>query len=311
MESEKVTLSQLRDALQKSMTGHLVALESQLDQLLIAWLVGGHCLLTGIAGSAKSSLVKEFAARLELEHQWISMTSQLGSFDLVTDPMRRANVLLIENVNRCGEEIRAALLDVVSHGSVPLGDEVFEFADPLMVVATTNRLETDTDKFLFEIQTDYPDYESEYSLLTRCCSAVDAVSDEVSFNWNVDLASLRQEIQDVAVPPQVVHFVLRLIRGTRLDDGDIHDFAVEWLVSGAGPRASENLMRTARALAAIKGRNVVQHQDVKELIHPILRHRIVRNQNAIDNEVSVDKIIDRLLYEIDDRVDGDDRAPGA
>jgi MoxR-like ATPase len=311
--SKKVALAELRDSLHRSMAGRVVALESQLDQLLIAWLAGGHCLLSGIAGAAKSRLVREFAARMALKQQWLSMTSQLGTQDLVTLPMRQANLLLVENVNRCGEQIRASLLDVVSHGSVPVGDEVLQFANPLMVVATSNRFETnditepdwDQDKFLFEIQLDYPDYEAEFELITGGSGVSEMDDEREPLCSATDLPSFRKEIHEVEVPAEVAHYVVRLIRGPRLDDGDIHDFAVEWLTWGAGPRASENLLRTARARAATFGRNAVTHQDVKELIHPVLRHRLVRNQNAIDNEVSIDKIIDRLLYEIDERVEGD------
>jgi len=320
-------IARLREAHQR-MKGELhrviVGQDEAIDLLLLAVLSRGHCLLVGVPGLAKTLLISSLAKTLDLSFNRIQFTPDLMPGDITgtellhIDPEtseRRfrfakgpifANVILADEINRTPPKTQAALLESMMERQVTIGGMRHPLPEPFFVLATQNPIEQEgtyplpeaqLDRFMFMVHVPYPSREEEREILRRTTGAAEVELSKVLSGS--ELRELQEAVRSVPVAEHVLDYALALTRGTRVHASDPVPFLREWITWGAGPRASQFLVLGAKAHAAIQGRNHVAIEDVKAVAHPVLRHRIVTNFSASAEGMTSDKIIDRLLTEVD------------
>ena len=302
----------------------IVGQDEVIDQLLLAILSRGHCLLVGVPGLAKTLLISSLAKTLDLSFNRIQFTPDLMPGDITgtellhIDPEtneRRfrfskgpifANVVLADEINRTPPKTQAALLESMMERQVSVGGQRHPLPDPFFVLATQNPIEQEgtyplpeaqLDRFMFMVQVPYPTKDEEREILRRTTSgSVDEPSSCISSEELVEMQAL---IRSIPVSDEVYDYALALTRGTRVRGDEPLEFLREWINWGAGPRASQFLVLGAKAHAAIAGRPQVAKEDVRAVAHPVLRHRIVTNFSAAAEGMTSDTIIDRLLEQVD------------
>ncbi|MFO0821320.1 MAG: MoxR family ATPase [Pirellulales bacterium] len=312
----------------------IVGQEEVIEQLLVAIFAQGHCLLEGVPGLAKTLLVSTLAKCLKLHFSRIQFTPDLTPSDITgTEVLQEdkttgkmafkflrgpvfANVVLADEINRTPPKTQAALLEAMQERQVTAGGQRHSLPSPFFVLATQNPIEQEgtyslpeaqQDRFMFKVFVRYPSYDEEYRIVEATTSAIRTEVREVL--TAEEIQRLQELVRRVPAAPHVIHYALRLVRGTRVYEGESHDFALEWVSWGAGPRAAQYLILGAKARAVLQGRFAVSIDDIKAIVHPVLRHRILTNYNANSTGVSSDKVIDRLLAETPEHTTGDDRAP--
>ena len=320
-------ISRLRathDRMKRELHQVIVGQDEVIDQLLLAVLSRGHCLLVGVPGLAKTLLISSLAKTLDLSFNRIQFTPDLMPGDITgtellhIDPEtseRRfrfakgpifANVILADEINRTPPKTQAALLESMMERQVTIGGLRHPLPEPFFVLATQNPIEQEgtyplpeaqLDRFMFMVRVPYPTKEEEREILRRTTGREEA---QLSTVLRADeLLELQNAVRSIPVADHVLDYVLALTRGTRVHSSEPFDFLREWITWGAGPRASQFLVIGAKAHAAIQGRAHVAIEDVKAIAHPVLRHRIVTNFSAAAEGMTPDTIIDRLLAEID------------
>jgi MoxR-like ATPase len=302
----------------------IVGQDEAIDLLLLGVLSRGHCLLVGVPGLAKTLLISSLARTLDLSFNRIQFTPDLMPGDITgtellhIDPEtneRRfrfakgpifANVVLADEINRTPPKTQSALLESMMERQVTIGGIRHPLPDPFFVLATQNPIEQEgtyplpeaqLDRFMFMVHVPYPSREEEREILRRTTGTAEG---EISKVMNVaDLRELQEAVRAVPVADHVLDYALALTRGTRVHSSEPLGFLREWITWGAGPRASQFLVLGAKAHAAIQGRSHVAVEDVKAVAHPVLRHRIVTNFSAAAEGMTSDRIIDRLLAEVE------------
>jgi MoxR-like ATPase len=301
----------------------IVGQDQVVDQLLLALLTRGHCLLVGVPGLAKTLMISSLARTLDLTFNRIQFTPDLMPSDITgtellhIDPETGArtfrfspgplfsNVVLADEINRTPPKTQAALLEAMQERQVTSAGQRHMLPDPFFVLATQNPIEQEgtyplpeaqLDRFMFEVRVDYPTHDEEREILRRTTGDAGTLPDSV-----VDaakLAEMQAAVRAITIADYVYDYVLALTRGTRVRSGAPLPFLREWVTWGAGPRASQFLVLGAKAHAAISGRNHVSVDDVRAVAHPVLRHRIVTNFSAAAEGITSDVIVDRLLEEV-------------
>ena len=301
----------------------IVGQEEVIEQLLIAILAGGHCLLEGVPGLAKTAVVRCLSKTMQLEFRRIQFTPDLmpadvtGTDILQEDPNtgRRSLVfqkgpiftqmLLADEINRTPAKTQAALLEAMQEHSVTAGGHTEQLQQPFFVLATQNPIEQEgtyplpeaqKDRFLFHIRVGYPDRESERVVIERTTG--DYSADIYPVISGDQILECQKTARRIPVPSHVMDFVLNLVRYTRPSDPDAPEFIQELIAWGAGPRACQCLVAAAKVRAILKGRFHVSVEDIEALSLPVLRHRIVPTFQADSEGVSTDQIISRLLATI-------------
>ncbi|QDV08578.1 ATPase RavA [Planctomycetes bacterium Poly30] len=302
----------------------IVGQDEVLDQLLLAILTRGHCLLVGVPGLAKTLMISSLAKTMDLSFNRIQFTPDLMPSDitgtelLFIDPETSArsfrfengplfaNVVLADEINRTPPKTQAALLEAMQERRVTSGGKTHELPQPFFVLATQNPIEQEgtyplpeaqLDRFMFMVNVGYPDAAEEREILKRTTGGSgDEVASAVS---GEELAELQAAVREVPVADEILDYALALTRATRVRGGEPLGFIKESVDWGAGPRASQFLILGAKAHAAIAGRSHVSLDDIKAVAHPVLRHRIVTNFQAQSEDITSDHLIDRLLQEID------------
>jgi len=301
----------------------IVGQDEVIDQLLIAILSRGHCLLVGVPGLAKTLLISSLSRTMDLSFNRIQFTPDLMPGDITgtellhIDPEtseRRfrfangpifANVVLADEINRTPPKTQAALLESMMERQVTIGGERHPLPDPFFVLATQNPIEQEgtyplpeaqLDRFMFMVRVPYPTLDDEREILRRTTG--DSTVDPTVVLHGEDLLELQHAVRQVPVADHVLDYVLALTRGTRVRSDSPLEFLREWVTWGAGPRASQFLVLGAKAHAAIAGRSHVSVEDVKAVAKPVLRHRIVTNFSAEAEGMTSDTIIERLLEEV-------------
>jgi MoxR-like ATPase len=302
----------------------IVGQDETIDLLLLAVLSRGHCLLVGVPGLAKTLLISSLAKTLDLSFNRIQFTPDLMPGDITgtellhIDPEtseRRfrfakgpifANVILADEINRTPPKTQSALLESMMERQVTIGGARHPLPSPFFVLATQNPIEQEgtyplpeaqLDRFMFMVHVPYPSQDEEREILRRTTGAAEAdLRTVIEAN---ELTELQEAVRRVPVADHVLDYALALTRGTRVHSKDPLPFLREWITWGAGPRASQFLVLGAKAHAAIQGRSHAAIEDVKAVAHPVLRHRIVTNFSATAEGMTPDKIIDRLLQEVD------------
>lgn len=301
----------------------IVGQHEVIEQLLIAVLAGGHCLLEGVPGLAKTAVIRGLSQTMQLAFRRIQFTPDLmpadvtGTDILQEDPStgRRSLVfqkgpiftqmLLADEINRTPAKTQAALLEAMQEHSVTAGGHTVRLEQPFFVLATQNPIEQEgtyplpeaqKDRFLFHIRVGYPDRESERLVIERTTG--DYKADVRAVINGQQIIECQKTARRVPVPAHVMDFVLTLVRNTRPDDPDSPAFVRDLIAWGAGPRACQCLVAGAKVRAILQGRLHVSVEDIEALALPVLRHRIVPTFQAESEGIDSDKIILRLLQNI-------------
>ncbi|KAA5539635.1 AAA domain-containing protein [Roseiconus nitratireducens] len=317
----------------REFSGHQATIRSELgkvivgqgetiEQLLAAIYTRGHCLLEGVPGLAKTLIVSTLASILDVSFKRIQFTPDLmpsditgtqvleedesgrRSFRFVEGPIF-ANVLLADEINRTPPKTQAALLEAMQERQVTVGRETYALPKPFFAIATQNPIEQEgtyplpeaqLDRFMFNIKLDYPSVDEEEQILTTTTRGESAAVNKVLSSRAI--LNVQQLVGSVAVNPFVIKYVTRLVRATRPGDETAPDYIRQLVDFGAGPRAGQNLIAGAKAIAAMQGRFSVDAKDVRRIALPVLRHRIGTNFQAQAESMDSDALINRLLEDI-------------
>jgi len=301
----------------------IVGQEAVIEQLLLAIFSQGHCLLEGVPGLAKTLMVSTLARSLQLGFSRIQFTPDLMPSDITgTEVIQEdkatgnrafkflrgpifSNIVLADEINRTPPKTQAALLEAMQEKQVTIGGERHALPVPFFVLATQNPIEQEgtytlpeaqQDRFMFKIFVNYPNYNDEYRIAETTTAHFNPQVDQVlSADQIVELQNI---VRRVPVAPHVIHYALRLVRATRVQEADAPSFVKDWVSWGSGPRGVQFLLLAGKAKAVIEGRHFVTTDDVKSVAHPVLRHRVITNFNAESEGISPDRVIDRLLETI-------------
>jgi MoxR-like ATPase len=290
-----------------------------LDELLTALFCGGHCLIIGVPGLAKTLIVSTLARALDLSFNRVQFTPDLMPSDITgTDILEEdrdrhrsfrfirgpvfTNVLLADEINRTPPKTQAALLQAMQEYQVTSGGETYHLEKPFFVLATQNPIEQEgtyplpeaqLDRFMFSINIGYPEFDEEVRVVSTTTSAsVREISPVLDASRILGYQDL---VRRVPVADAVVRYAVRLVQGSRPGSGEAPDFVREAVSWGAGPRASQYLVLGGKARALLSGRYAVSTEDIRALAGPVLQHRILTNFTAEAEGVTSRDIIARLL----------------
>ncbi len=308
----------MRDELGKVIVGQTETIE----QLLAAIFTRGHCLLEGVPGLAKTLMVSTLSDILDVSFKRVQFTPDLmpsditgtqvleedesgrRSFRFVEGPIF-TNILLADEINRTPPKTQAALLEAMQERQVSVGRETHTLPDPFFTIATQNPVEQEgtyplpeaqLDRFMFNIKIDYPTAEEEERILTATTRG-----ETVSVNKVLSARAIltcQKLVGSIAAGPLVIRYASQLVRATRPSDESAPEYVRELVDWGAGPRAGQNLIAGAKAMAAMQGRFNCEPADVQRVALPVLRHRIATNFQAQAEGMDTDAIIRRLLKDI-------------
>ena len=293
----------------------IVGQDAMLERVLVALLAGGHLLLEGVPGLAKTLTVKTLADVLEASFRRIQFTPDLVPADLVGTRIYRpdrgtfdtelgpvfCNFLLADEINRAPAKVQSALLEVMQERQVTIGPETHPVPTPFLVMATQNPIESEgtyplpeaqVDRFMMKVRIDYPTAGEEAVVVERSLRMAAELTPILSADG---LASLQKLTSDVYVDRSIIDYAVALTRATREPAAVGLPGVAPFISFGASPRGSINLIHAARALAVVRGRRYVLPSDVTELAPDVLRHRVVPSFSAMAEEVSADMILDRIL----------------
>jgi len=289
-------------------------------EVLICLLAGGHCLLRGVPGLAKTLLIKTLADAVHLKFNRIQFTPDLMPSDILgtevieedTTTGKRhvrfipgpvfANIILADEINRTPPRTQSALLEAMQEYQVTVGGVRYPLERPLFVLATENPIEQEgthplpeaqLDRFMFNVVIDYPDLDDERRILAETTSGADRAISPVA--TGADLESARLLVRNLPAASNVVDYALRLVRATRPTDATSPAAIKQWVRWGVGPRAGQSLLLGAKAAALLDGRTVPSLDDVTRIALPVLRHRLLVNFRAEAEGISPDTVIGTLL----------------
>ena len=308
--------NRLKTALAKRIVGQ----EAVIEQVFIALAAGGHSLLEGVPGLAKTLLVKSLADAMHLSFRRVQFTPDLMPADITgteiiqedADTGRRkltfqpgpifAQIILADEINRTPPKTQAALLEAMQEKHVTVGQDTYELPKPFFVLATQNPIEQEgtyplpeaqKDRFLFLIKIDYPTRDDEREIVNRTTGSETSTIEPVLTAEELQQAHALS--RRVPVPDHVTDFVLDLVRATRPNEPGASDYVKQMIGWGAGPRASQQMVLAAKVRALLRGRTHVTIDDIEALALPVLRHRIVPTFHAEAEGLTVDMIVAELL----------------
>ncbi|MGI6497070.1 MAG: AAA family ATPase [Kiritimatiellia bacterium] len=310
----------VRDRVVAEIRKVIVGQADLVDKVLVAMFAGGHVLLVGVPGLAKTLLVNTLAKTLSIQSKRIQFTPDMmpsditgtevleedresgkKSFSFVQGPIF-TNLLLADEINRTPPKTQAALLEAMQEYRVTVGKKTYELEAPFMVMATQNPIEQEgtyplpeaqLDRFMFNLWVDYPSPE-EFKEIVRNTTAGDLAEPEPVINGD-DIVRFRAVVRQVPVSDHVLDYIVRLVTATHVDDSTAPDYVKKYLDWGAGPRAGQYLSLGAKSRALLRGGLQATVEDVRFVANAVLRHRIVTNFTAVADGVTTDKIVDELL----------------
>ncbi|MHC2067704.1 AAA family ATPase [Bremerella sp. T1] len=320
-------LAEAYELLQREIGRVIVGQEEVVEQLLIALFAGGHCLLEGVPGLAKTLMVRSLASALHLEFNRIQFTPDLMPSDITgTEIIQEnrstgerayrfipgpifSNVILADEINRTPPKTQAALLESMQEKQVTAGGSKHALPSPFFVLATQNPIEQEgtyplpeaqLDRFMFNVRIDYPTEMEELEIVKRTTADVRT---EISPLLSGDeILQLSQVVRRVPVADPVAQYAIRLVRMTRRGN-DIPSQMEPYIQWGAGPRASQFLILGAKARAILHGREFATTDDVKAVALPVLRHRIRTSFNADAEGITTDHVVQQLLDNVSTTVE--------
>jgi MoxR-like ATPase len=313
-------LSRKNNELKKEIAKVIVGHESIIDQVIIAILSKGHCLLIGVPGLAKTLLVKTLADVLELKFNRIQFTPDLMPSDIVgTEIIEEdvssgskqfkfvkgpvfANLLLADEINRTPPKTQSALLEAMQEHRVTAAGTTYTLDEPFFVLSTQNPIEHEgtyplpeaqLDRFMFNIWLDYPSVNEEVDIIKYTTSMYVPQTDIIL--KKDEIIMLQDLVRRVPVSDNLIEYTVNLVNKTRPVNPGSPQYIKDWLNWGAGPRASQYLILGAKTNAILNGRFTPEIDDVRKVAKPVLRHRLITNFNAEADGVKTTDIIDKLL----------------
>lgn len=296
----------------------IVGQDHLLERIVVALLARGHLLVEGVPGLAKTLAVKTVAQAISGEFKRIQFTPDLVPADLVGTRIYNqkngefqtslgpvfTNLLLADEINRAPAKVQSALLEVMQERQVTIGRETHKVPDPFLVMATQNPIETEgtyalpeaqVDRFMMKVLITYPSEMDEFVVVERMTGPLATVQPVLTTE---QLLALQREADKVFVDPVLMEYVVRLVTATRSPkEYGVQDIA-KYITYGASPRASINIVLTARALAFMRGRSYVLAQDIADMAVDVLRHRIVLSYEALSDDVTSDTLIAKVMERI-------------
>ncbi|QOY91929.1 MoxR family ATPase [Paludibaculum fermentans] len=298
----------------------IVGQDEVLEQLMVALFVGGHCLITGMPGTAKTLLVRTMAETLGLLFRRIQFTPDLMPSDITgTDILEEepgtgrriwtfvqgpifGNVLLADEINRTPPKTQAALLEAMQERSCTVRGNQYKLPAPFFVLATQNPIELEgtyplpeaqLDRFLFNTLLDYLPAEDELKVVGLTTTT--AVADLQPVTTAEEILNFQQLVRMVPIAEEVARYAVNLVRGTRPVDVTASDYVKKYVNFGASVRGAQNLVLAAKARSLMRGRYHVSFEDVASLMRPVMRHRILLNFQAESDRLSPDDILKKVL----------------
>jgi len=302
----------------------IVGQDKVIDEILIALFCRGHCLLVGVPGLAKTLLISTLAGIMELKFKRVQFTPDLMPSDITgTDVLEEevsskqrtfrfikgpifANILLADEINRTPPKTQAALLQAMQEYKVTAGGVTHPLDLPFFVLATQNPIEQEgtyplpeaqLDRFMFNIEINYPSYDQETEIVASTTSSQQPVLNKVIRADKI--LRLQELVRKVPASSHVIRYAVKLVRASRPQEAEAMPFVKEWTEWGAGPRASQFFVLAAKARAVMDGRYVASTEDIRAVVPSILRHRIITNFKAQAEGISSLDVIDRLLQEVE------------
>ncbi len=296
----------------------IVGYHQEIEQLVVCLLAGGHCLIEGLPGVAKTLAVRTLARAVQATFTRVQFTPDLVPSDIVGTRIYHSSseqfdvelgpvfthFRLADEINRAPAKVQSALLEVMAERQVTIGGRTWQIPRPFLVLATQNPVETEgvyplpeaqRDRFLTKICFRYPDYQEELEIVRRMSSLVPEVEQILD---TAGLVALQDVVDAVYVDPAIMEYAVALVMASR----EPHRYGpagiAPYLAYGASPRASLGLVRAARALALVHGRGYVVPEDVHQLARPVLRHRLILTYEALADQVSSDDIVDKVLAHV-------------
>jgi MoxR-like ATPase len=289
-----------------------------LERVMVALLAQGHLLVEGVPGLAKTLTIKTLAQVMQGQFRRIQFTPDLVPADLVGTRLYNqksgefstalgpvfANLLLADEINRAPAKVQSALLEVMQERQVTIAGTSYPVPTPFVVMATQNPIETEgtyplpeaqVDRFMFKVKVDYPSEEEEFVIVQRVTSAPAQV---VAVGTTEQLAALQKLCREVYVDPALVQYAVKLVAATREPARAGLKDQARYLSYGASPRATISLIEGARALALLRGRSYALPEDVGDLVHDVLRHRLVLSYEALSEGLDADALISRFMAHV-------------
>jgi len=317
-----IQIKRAQDLIQKGrdeLGRRIVGQEAMIDGLLTGILAGGHVLLEGVPGLAKTLTVKSLAEVLDAGFRRIQFTPDLLPADLIGTMIYRreteefvprkgpifSNIVLADEINRAPAKVQSALLEAMEERQVTIGDTTYPLDDPFFVLATQNPIEQEgtyplpeaqLDRFMLKLFVDYPSPGEEREILRRVGVPRDIELQKTIFR--ADIRKLREIIARVQVDERIEDYIVRIVTATRGDDERVSMGPLRYVDFGASPRASIYLYRCAKVRAVFAGRSYVIPEDVKSVAPDVLRHRIVLSYEADSEDLNSDDVIDMFLANV-------------
>jgi len=306
--------------LQGELSRVIIGQPQVLREVVVCLLAGGHCLLRGVPGLAKTLLIKTIADAVDLKFSRIQFTPDLMPSDILgTEVIEEdvstgkrhvrfipgpvfANIILADEINRTPPRTQAALLEAMQEYQVTVGGVRYTLERSLFAPATENPIEQEgthplpeaqLDRFMFNVVIDYPSADDERRILAETTKAAGATVSRVASG--ADLENARLLVRDLPAADNVVDYALRLIRATRPADPSAPQVVREWVKWGSGPRAGQALLLGAKAAALADGRSAPSPDDIRSIALPVLRHRVLLNFQAEADGIDADQVVGRLL----------------
>jgi len=316
--SQRDDVSSLMERILYEVKRIIVGQDHFLERVLVAILAQGHLLVEGVPGLAKTLTVKTLARTIRGTFRRIQFTPDLVPADLVGTRIYNqktgdfstslgpvfTHLLLADEINRAPAKVQSALLEVMQEYQVTIAGETHRVPEPFLVMATQNPIETEgtyplpeaqVDRFMMKVLVGYPTEEEEYVIVERVTGAA---HDVASVATTDQLVELQRECRKGYVDPSLIQYAVRLVSATREPERyGLPDLA-RFLTFGASPRASIHLIEGARALGFLRGRTYALPEDVTDLAHDVMRHRLVLSYEALAEGMSADALIDRVLKKI-------------
>ena len=311
------------DKIRSQISRVIVGQESVIEELLIALFCGGHCILEGVPGLAKTMMISSLSQLLSLSFSRVQFTPDLMPSDITgTEVIEEdrgtgarslrfvkgpifANVVLADEINRTPPKTQSALLEAMQENQVTAAGFPHKLPKPFFVLATQNPIEQEgtyplpeaqLDRFLFKVLVDYPSRDEEFEIVKLTTSPQDL---KLKRTLNArEVLALQAIVRRVPCADHVIHYATRLVRSTRVDKEDVPKFVKDYVSWGASPRASQHLVLSGKSRAVLQGRYYVSTDDIARVARPVLRHRVLTNFNAEADGVRSDDIVDKLLEAI-------------
>lgn len=298
----------------------LVGQENLIDDILTAFIAGGHVLLEGVPGLAKTLAIKTVAEILGLDFKRIQFTPDLLPADLLGTTIYNAkescfetrkgplftNLVLADEINRAPSKVQSALLEAMQERTITIGDETFHLEEPFLVLATQNPIEQEgtyplpeaqVDRFLLKVKVNYPGKTDEMRILESVSGL--GLKKPKAVATKEDILKARQLVKSVYVDERIREYIVNLVLATRDPASIKRNDLVSFIEVGASPRASIGLAQASKAHAFIQGRAYVTPEDVKAVAMEVMRHRLILSYEAEAEEVSAETIVQKILDSVD------------